>query len=1167
MNRKAMGGIVSIAIVGVLLSVWGASVFAAHPTSDVTRAGSAQVQTNPLVRTAARSDTSRPLRDIAPIPPAWDMSAHSPENPPLQRPANAHPGLDAALQKVFGPLVMPTPSASFEGIYNLWGGFPPDTTGEVGRNHYVQIVNRGFQIFSKTGTSLYGPADTNTLFSGFGGSCETRNDGDTLVLYDQTADRWLMTQFTSAPPYYQCIALSTSGDPTGSYYRYAFLESNTVFGDYPHLGVWPDAYYMTTNEFSPGFSGDGNYAFERDRMLQGDPTARLVYFHGIDGGKLPSDMDGFTPPPAGSPNFFMEWYNPNPGQLAEYKFHVDWTTPGNSTYTGPIVIPVTAFTQGVAVPQPGTTVQLDSLADRLMFRAAYRNMGTYEAVVINHTVSVSGVDGIRWYEVRTPNATPSVFQQGTFSPDSTYRWMGSIAMDHMGDIAVGYSASSSSVFPSIRYAGRLVGDPLGQLAQGEATLIAGTGSQIDTGARWGDYSDMTVDPTDDCTFWYTTEYIRDTAQRPWRTRIGAFQFPNCTAQPPPSPPPATGTPLTVTPTPSATATSCAGSAIYTGSITNADPTQTSRINRVGGPSTCAVVRTCGGPADSAPRHYDSYTYVNTTGVAQCVLVSINSLGCANTGIESAAYLTSFDPTNICTNWLADAGTFVGPTYSYSFTAPAGATIIITVNENETNVGCASYTVNINNCATGGTATPTPAGITPSPTPVTTPSATPTVVCVGTTYQTFPSANATMIPATNDIGNHCDDCTTAITLPFTVNVYGTPYTSAFVGSNGMLNFGANQPNAYSTNCLPVRSNPPAFLGTLFAYYDDLRTDVMTSTHGIYSATVGTAPNRDFVLRWQATYFYSDTVETNFEVVLHENSSTLSVIYGQTGPVSPTEAQPSAGIQLNLGQYTSYICHTAIPVGTRVDYVPIGCGVTPSPTPNPATATRTVTPVPTACALTFNDVPVGSTFYTFIRCLACRGIVGGYPCGGPGEPCPGNYYRPNNNVTRGQVSKIVSESAGFNDVVPSTQQTFEDVPPGSTFQLWVERLAVRGIIGGYPCGGPFEPCVSPTNRPYFRPNNNVTRGQLSKITSGAAGWTETPTSQTFQDVPPGSTFYVYIERMASRGIITGYPCGGAFEPCVAPANRPYFRPNNNATRGQMAKIAASAFFPNCSTPARR
>jgi hypothetical protein len=207
--------------------------------------------------------------------------------------------------------------------------------------------------------------------------------------------------------------------------------------------------------------------------------------------------------------------------------------------------------------------------------------------------------------------------------------------------------------------------------------------------------------------------------------------------------------------------------------------------------------------------------------------------------------------------------------------------------------------------------------------------------------------------------------------------------------------------------------------------------------------------------------------------------------------------------------------------------------------------------------FVDVPTRQPFYPYIQWLACRGIVGGYPCGGPGELCPGTYFRPNNNVTRGQTAKIVAEAAAFSEPIPSTQQTFADVAPGSTFHTWIERLAGRGLIGGYPCGGLFEPCVAPANRPYFRPNANVTRGQLAKIVSGAAGWTETPTGQTFADAPPGSTFYLWIERIASRGIVGGYPCGGPGEPCVAPPNRPYFRPNNNATRGQVAKVVTRAY----------
>jgi hypothetical protein len=223
---------------------------------------------------------------------------------------------------------------------------------------------------------------------------------------------------------------------------------------------------------------------------------------------------------------------------------------------------------------------------------------------------------------------------------------------------------------------------------------------------------------------------------------------------------------------------------------------------------------------------------------------------------------------------------------------------------------------------------------------------------------------------------------------------------------------------------------------------------------------------------------------------------------------------------------------------------------------ASATSTSTtpqPTPTTCPIQFSDVPVGSTFYEFIRCLACRGIINGYPDG---------TFKPNNNVTRGQLSKIVSNSAGFSD--PATQM-FEDVPPGSTFFDFIGRLASRGYINGYPCGGPGEPCVPPGNLPYFRPNNPATRGQISKIVSNAAGFIEPVTGQTFEDVLPGSPFYEFIERLASRGVMSGYPCNSIpSEPCVPPENRPYFRPSNNATRGQTSKIVANTFFPNCVTP---
>ncbi|MGA7731322.1 MAG: hypothetical protein WCD37_08620 [Chloroflexia bacterium] len=239
--------------------------------------------------------------------------------------------------------------------------------------------------------------------------------------------------------------------------------------------------------------------------------------------------------------------------------------------------------------------------------------------------------------------------------------------------------------------------------------------------------------------------------------------------------------------------------------------------------------------------------------------------------------------------------------------------------------------------------------------------------------------------------------------------------------------------------------------------------------------------------------------------------------------------------------------------------------PSPTPTvpvtPGTPTSTATPG--TCTIEFQDVPTNHTFHPFIRCLACRGILSGYPCGGPGEPCvaPDNlpYFRPNSSVTRGQLTKIVSEAAGFDDAVSG--QTFEDVPPGSTFYTFTERLRVREVMGGYLCGGPGEPCVPPSNRSYFRPNSASTRGQLTKIVSNSAGFIDPVSGQTFEDVPPGSTFYTFTERLASREVMGGYPCGGPGEPCLPPTNRPYFRPNNTLTRGQTSKIVSNTFFPNC------
>jgi hypothetical protein len=481
---------------------------------------------------------------LATIPPKIDDPLKDKKERPLHGfPRVAAGSPDTAVQSTVSTAA-PAVSSSFEGIGQGLAGFtvryaPPDTNGAVGPNHFVQTVNVSFAVFSKTGTVLYGPASINTLFAGFGGLCETDNDGDPSVVYDQLADRWVITQFAvfgangSSVPYLECIAVSTSGDPTGTYFRYSFPRS--LFPDYPKLGVWPDAYYMSTNDFSGNtFAGGTTWAFDRARMLAGAPaTAQVFHLSSLYGGLLPASLDGKNPPPAGAPNYFLSLGTTS--SLNLWKFHVDFANSANSTLTGPTSIPVAGYTElcngGTCVPQAGTTRLLDSVADRLMYRLAYRNLGDHESLVVNHSVAPTAGGGIRWYEIRSPADTPTVYQQSTYAPDTRYRWMGSAAMDKAGDIAVGYSLSSSTMNPAIAYSGRTPTDPLGTL-QAETILTSGTGSQL--ASRWGDYSSMAIDPVDDCTFWYTTEYLTANGTFNWHTRVGTFQFANCTNLPPPT---------------------------------------------------------------------------------------------------------------------------------------------------------------------------------------------------------------------------------------------------------------------------------------------------------------------------------------------------------------------------------------------------------------------------------------------------------------------------------------------------------------------------------------------------------------------------------------------------------------------------------------------------------
>ena len=486
-------------------------------------------------------DTSAPLRSMT-ASPVTTSNLMDPPQLAYTMPTNR---VDPVVQSTAGPLVATTSGLNFAGVGNGDYGFvpnaaPPDTEGTVGATQYVQWVNESFAAFNKTtGALVFGPVTGNTLWSGFGGGCQTNNDGDPIVQYDKAANRWIFTQFSvSTLPYTQCVAVSTTSDATGTYNRYSFSYGNTQFNDYPKLGVWPDAYYISFNIFNNGttFAGSKVCAFDRARMLTGAAaTQQCFQTSSTYGGLLPSDLDGANPPPAGEPNMFVSFGN-NSASLDTWKFHVDFVTPANSTFTGPTNIAAPAFVAacsggGTCIPQPGTTTQLDSLADRLMYRLAYRNFGDHEALVLNHSVTAGTSVGVRWYELRNISGTPVLYQSGTYAPDSTYRWMGSIGMDKAGNIALGYSASSSTVKPSIRYTGRASTDPLGTL-QAENSILTGGGSQTGGLTRWGDYSAMTVDPTDDCTFFYTNEYLKANGSFNWSTQIASFKFPSCNNAPP-----------------------------------------------------------------------------------------------------------------------------------------------------------------------------------------------------------------------------------------------------------------------------------------------------------------------------------------------------------------------------------------------------------------------------------------------------------------------------------------------------------------------------------------------------------------------------------------------------------------------------------------------------------
>ena len=469
---------------------------------------------------------------------------HEPGPTPLRsKPAQNSLQEDPAMQKQSTGVVAAIPGVAFSGIPSP-GYVPSDSNLAVGPNNIVEVVNVQFAVYSKTGATVAGPTNILTLFAPLGGVCAS-TVGDPVVLYDRPADRWIISMIGAGSAYGECVAVSKTSDPTGAYYLYGYGAFGENLNDYPKLGTWAtktnSAYLSSYNIFSSvAFLGADLCAFDRTKMLAGNSSAVVLCQMTPDdeGGYLPADMDGPTPPVDGTPGLFITWQNNSPGQLYLRKLALNFAA-GTATLSSPTTIAVAdanlaCGNGGQCVPQSGTTQTLDTLGDRMMYRFAVRHFADHDRAVVNHAVGVNSNGtpvAVRWYELYDPAGKVTLNQQGTFAPDSTYRWMASLAEDKAGDIGLGYSASSTSIFPAIRFTGRVPSDPSGTM-EGEATILQGTGAQVGTAAyRWGDYTAMQVDPTDDCTFWYVDQYQAVTGTFDWSTSVSSFAFPACTGLP------------------------------------------------------------------------------------------------------------------------------------------------------------------------------------------------------------------------------------------------------------------------------------------------------------------------------------------------------------------------------------------------------------------------------------------------------------------------------------------------------------------------------------------------------------------------------------------------------------------------------------------------------------
>ncbi|MGB0123742.1 MAG: hypothetical protein WBP63_09950, partial [Silvibacterium sp.] len=552
----------------ISLSVLCLAVICAVPAWAQQRPSQPQVLSNAVVNEPIHFDVSPSLAEMvkeAPAPQGVRLM-HAPMLPKMQHLTGAQShGAEAAsaVEPLSASLISATIGLSFEGVGNtsflncpsvaLQEVAPPDTNAAVGDTQVVEWVNTCYAVFDKaSGSLISGPFSGTNFWKGFGAPCETNNDGDIIIQWDKTNHRWLAAQNVFAgPPYYTCVAVSQTADATGSYYRYAFPQPG--FPDYPKWGLTSSVYYQTQNDFgnNDGFQGVNVCAYQATLMRKGNSKAAQVCIldnsNGtlFDDSMLPADDDSVKGPnPSEVLLGSIDNFLPGDTHVYEYVFRVNFNNPANSTLTGvngsmPISVPAFnlafctsgSFLTTDCVPQPGTTAKLDTLGDRLMYRLAHFDEHGTQHFLVTHSVNNTTGVAARWYEFRAQGLGTtrlSLYQSGQTPDDGEYRWMGSVAMDKSGDIALGYSRSSGAAgdFPSIYYAGQTAGDPRGT-TEAEALIKQGTGSQPDTSDRWGDYTSMALDAGDSCTLWYANEYYDTNLRFNWATWLASLKFPTC----------------------------------------------------------------------------------------------------------------------------------------------------------------------------------------------------------------------------------------------------------------------------------------------------------------------------------------------------------------------------------------------------------------------------------------------------------------------------------------------------------------------------------------------------------------------------------------------------------------------------------------------------------------